>query len=872
MSLTITRPAIPVPLPLARGGTEATTPSGARTALELGDLALLTAPGGTSTFLRADKTWAVPAGGGGGAPTDAEYITSTVNATLSAERVLTDTATITWDRTTSGQIKANAIGGGGYTDEQAQDAVGAMLLDTATIALAYADATHALSASVIDASITEAKLGFSDVATKDASTTAHGLLRKLSGTATEYLNGAGAWTTPASGGTNYWSRTAIAATTLATGLLAYWDLEEATGNRLDAVGTNHLVPTGTTAQVSSAAGKIGSALAMNGTAGTYLSVADNATLSAGANTSFTLACWVYLASTASPMGLVGKGSAAVSTNNVEYLLWFYNDAWNFAVGSGASFVLLASPTPPVAGAWTLLIGWYDHVADIQYLQVNNGTPAQVANTAGSYDSTLPFEVGRTVGFATQSLNGRIDMPCFWKRVLTAQERADLWNNGNGIAYPFAQPAQLTTATAGDQLLLSTSALTQERLEVSSGIKLGTTAGLTDGIIRWTGTDFEGRKGGAWVSMTGGGGGQPLDATLTALAGLATGADQLPYATGADTFAQTPLTPLARTLLDDTTQAAMQTTLALVPGTHVQAQDAELQALAGLTSAADRLPYFTGLGTAALTAFTAAARSLAGAADAAAQRTALALGTMATQDASAVAITGGTALNMTQVTGADVQGSLLTGNSGVGVAEVAQAGRFISAVRGIFRENLGVGNIEPTVPLDVNGNTYLRGLLGLNVAPHPQAYLNVLWNKATTHGMWLQQTVDTGAASAVIFANAAGAAVGSISTSASATGYNTSSDVRLKHAIATLTGALERVRALRPVAFRWNANDELGVGFLAHELQQVVPEAVTGEPDAVNDDGSVKPQQVDASKIVAWAIAAMQELAARVQALEEALGV
>ena len=124
MSLTIIRPSIPVPLPLSRGGLEATTAAGGRATLELGDLAQLTAPGGTSTFLRADKTWAVPAGGGGGAPTDAEYITSTTNATLSAERVLTDTATITWDRATAGQIKANAIGGGGYTDEQAQDAVG----------------------------------------------------------------------------------------------------------------------------------------------------------------------------------------------------------------------------------------------------------------------------------------------------------------------------------------------------------------------------------------------------------------------------------------------------------------------------------------------------------------------------------------------------------------------------------------------------------------------------------------------------------------------------------------------------------------------------------------------------------------------------
>lgn len=56
--------------------------------------------------------------------------------------------------------------------------------------------------------------------------------------------------------------------------------------------------------------------------------------------------------------------------------------------------------------------------------------------------------------------------------------------------------------------------------------------------------------------------QPIDATLTALAGLVTGADQLPYSTGADVFAQTPLTAFSRTLLDDTNASAAQTTLAI----------------------------------------------------------------------------------------------------------------------------------------------------------------------------------------------------------------------------------------------------------------------------------------------------------------------
>jgi hypothetical protein len=122
----------------------------------------------------------------------------------------------------------------------------------------------------------------------------------------------------------------------------------------------------------------------------------------------------------------------------------------------------------------------------------------------------------------------------------------------------------------------------------------------------------------------------------------------------------------------------------------------------------------------------------------------------------------------------------------------------------------------------------------------------------------------------------GSTVGTITSNASSTSYVTSSDYRLKHDIAPMTGALAKVQALKPCTYKWNVDGSAGDGFIAHELAEVCPTAVHGEKDAVNEDGSIKPQGVDTSFLVATLTAAIQEqqalitqLTARITALEGA---
>ena len=153
-------------------------------------------------------------------------------------------------------------------------------------------------------------------------------------------------------------------------------------------------------------------------------------------------------------------------------------------------------------------------------------------------------------------------------------------------------------------------------------------------------------------------------------------------------------------------------------------------------------------------------------------------------------------------------------------------------------------------------------------------IETLATAGTTNGIGVYCTT-TSSTGAAVFWNSNGQ-VGNINVSGTVTSYITSSDYRLKENIAPMTGALDKVSQLKPVIYTWKSDGSNGQGFIAHELQAVVPDCVNGEKDAVNEDGSIKPQGVDTSFLVATLTAAIQEqtiiindLKARVTALEGA---
>jgi hypothetical protein len=162
-----------------------------------------------------------------------------------------------------------------------------------------------------------------------------------------------------------------------------------------------------------------------------------------------------------------------------------------------------------------------------------------------------------------------------------------------------------------------------------------------------------------------------------------------------------------------------------------------------------------------------------------------------------------------------------------------------------------------------------GLMLLGVTSTLGGQTAYLTTRGTASDVGITVGVTNNGYNAMKFLNQDNTVVGSIVNNSGGTAFNTTSDYRLKENVAPMTGALATVSALKPCTYTWKADGAAGQGFIAHELQAIVPDAVSGAKDATEtytDDNGVeqtrpKYQGVDTSYLVATLTAAIQELKA-----------
>ena len=113
-------------------------------------------------------------------------------------------------------------------------------------------------------------------------------------------------------------------------------------------------------------------------------------------------------------------------------------------------------------------------------------------------------------------------------------------------------------------------------------------------------------------------------------------------------------------------------------------------------------------------------------------------------------------------------------------------------------------------------------------------------------------------------------VGGIGTDGVGISWYSSSDYRLKENINEISNGLERIKLLNPISWTWKGTEISSEGFLAHEVEGILPIATKGEKDKKDADGNPVYQQLDLTKIIPTLVSAVKELSAEVELLKQKL--
>ena len=185
-------------------------------------------------------------------------------------------------------------------------------------------------------------------------------------------------------------------------------------------------------------------------------------------------------------------------------------------------------------------------------------------------------------------------------------------------------------------------------------------------------------------------------------------------------------------------------------------------------------------------------------------------------------TGGSALQIRQGNntpyGIDMGISQTTGD--LNISKVNNGTSTHMMTLGRYSGNVGINTASPTAKLHIVGANASAAVKIIGGATNGYYNLEIQNNTSNGYGVGFKD---------------GGSIVGSIMTSGVGTAYNTSSDYRLKTDVQPMTGAADRVKLLKPCNFEWISDGTRVDGFLAHEAQEVVPEAVHGTKDAMRDE-------------------------------------
>lgn len=236
-------------------------------------------------------------------------------------------------------------------------------------------------------------------------------------------------------------RRAAAGNGLLNNLVAYWPLSEAGGanNAID-LHTNALHLTQNSSPGSDTGKVYAGARTFNGST-RYFSRASEAALSLG-NVDYTIAAWVFLSVKIS--GFIACKGNALDGADWDYAISYLDSADRMRLsignGTGLSSVLAENYGAPDVNTWMLIIAQHDAASKAIYISVDNGT-LNSASYMGIHDTTTKiFAIGALSDYSDNRWNGRIGPVAMWKSapggggVLTAAQRAALWNGGAGLAY------------------------------------------------------------------------------------------------------------------------------------------------------------------------------------------------------------------------------------------------------------------------------------------------------------------------------------------------------------------------------------------------------------------------------------------------------